>query len=263
MQTDSLSDFSRSRFDAVAGSYEVFRKGEGPCVIVIHELPGLTPLVADFARGLVDLGLSVTCPVLTGEPGRPFSQGYVLKSLTKVCISKEFSMFTGGRSSRVVDWLRALATNEHQRCGGPGVGVVGMCFSGGFALGMTTEPAVIAPVMSQPSSPAPVPWKKQNARSIDVSTEEFAMIKDRMQADDDLCVLGFRFSNDPLVPVSRFARLESELGDRFVGVTFDSSPGNTGGYPAKAHSVMTTDRVPEAIEQLSAFMRRRLLPAGK
>lgn len=260
MQTDSLSDFSRARFETVSASHDVFRKGTGPCVIVIHELPGLTPLVADFARGLVDLGLSVACPVLTGEAGQPVSQGYMLKSVVKVCISKEFSIFTGGQSSPIVDWLRALATNEHQRCGGPGVGVVGMCFSGGFALAMATEPSVIAPVMSQPSSPALLPWRKDNSRDIDTSADELSTIKKRMQADDDLCVLGYRFSNDPLVPVSRFARLEAELGDRFVGVTFDSAPGNSKNHPPKAHSVLTTDRVPKAIEEVSAFMRRRLLP---
>ncbi len=256
---DSLSDFDRGTFTADGVSHEVFRKGSGPCVIVIHELPGLTPLVADFARSLVAVGLSVTCPVLVGTPGRPFTQRYVLQSLAKVCISKEFSIFTGGQASPIVDWLRALSRHEHERCGGPGVGVVGMCFSGGFALAVATEPSVIAPVMSQPSSPAVLPWKKTNGSAVDASSAELAVIKERMHADEELCVLGYRFSHDPLVPSTRFERLTAELGDRFIGVTFDSSPSNPDGRTQEAHSVMTSDRVPVAIDEVTAFMRRRLL----
>lgn len=258
-QPDLLDDFDRSDFSADGVTHPVFRQGSGPCVLVIHEVPGLTPAVADFARDLVRQGFSVACPLLVGEAGRPMTNGYVAKSFLSVCISREFTVMAAGKSSPITVWLRSLARHEHERCGGPGVGVVGMCFSGGFALAMATDPSVIAPVLSQPSFPFAAPWKKSNAAAIDASAAELATVKERMRADEDLCFLGYRFSNDPLVPKDRFAYLKEQLGERFVGVTFDSSVGNIEGRGAKAHSVLTTDRVPQAVDEVVAFMKKRLL----
>lgn len=50
-----------------------------------------------------------------------------------------------------------------------------------------------------------------------------------------------RFTWDSLVPAERFARLRKELGDAFVGVEIDSSPGNSHGIPLWAHSVLMED----------------------
>jgi dienelactone hydrolase len=136
-----------------------------------------------------------------------------------------------------------------------------MCFSGGFALAMATDPSVLAPVMSQPSFPLVTPWRKGNARAIDTAAGELDRIKARLVDEPELCVLAYRFSNDRLVPKERFSRLASELGDRFVGVTFDSSPGNPSGYPAAAHSVLTEQLVESAADDVTAFFRRRLLDA--
>lgn len=38
------------------------------------------------------------------------------------------------QTSPVIAWLRALAKSLHAEVGGVGVGAIGMCFSGGFAL---------------------------------------------------------------------------------------------------------------------------------
>ena len=108
-----------------------------------------------------------------------------------------------------MDWLRALARFAHGACGGPGVGAVGMCFTGGFALAMMTEPSVVAPVLSQPSMPI-----RGGARgSIDVSPAEMACAKRRM-VEEDLTLLGLRYKSDAFVPDARFERLRAEFGDR-------------------------------------------------
>ncbi len=123
-------------------------------MIVIHEVPGLHPLVVDFADRLVAQGMTVFMPSLFGTPGKPATKAYALRTIIgNICIRREFNVWSGGKSSPIVDWLRALARHAHAECGGPGVGAVGMCFTGGFALAMMTEPAVIAPVLSQPSLP--------------------------------------------------------------------------------------------------------------
>ena len=155
-----LASFATDSFTDHGVTHRMFRKGSGPCVIVISEMPGISPLVLGFADRVVGLGLSVVLPDLFGTAGRdPRTDGkvgaalYAGKSIIGACISKEFSTFAVGKSSPVVDWLRALAAQEHTACGGPGVGVVGMCFTGGFALAMAVDDRVIAPVLSQPSLP--------------------------------------------------------------------------------------------------------------
>jgi dienelactone hydrolase len=67
------------------------------------------------------------------------------------CVSAEFRAFGAGGSSPVTRWLRALANLAHSECGGPGVGAIGMCFSGNFALSMMLESSMLAPVLSQPA----------------------------------------------------------------------------------------------------------------
>lgn len=261
---DSLEDFERTTFSAGGKKRTVFRKGTGPAVIVISEIPGITPAVAGFARRIVDLGLTAVMPHVFGDPGREPSAVYALQSILPACVSREFTVLATGRSSPITEWLRALARHEHQACGGPGVGVVGMCFTGGFALAMMVDDTVLAPVLSQPSLPFPlVPGMR---RDLGISGADLARVKERV--DEGICVLGLRFTGDKMVPGERFARLREELGDGFVAVEIDSSPGNEWGIPRLAHSVLTEHLVDEpghptrdALDQVLALFRERLLPA--
>ncbi len=264
--TSALDGFESGTFAAEGREFPVYRAGSGPCVLVLAEIPGITPKVADFARRVVDLGCSVVLPSLFGTPGKEPSNAYALSSVAKGCVSKEFVMFARGRTSPITSWLRALARHEHERCGGPGVGVVGMCFTGGFALGMLAEPAVLAPVLSQPSLPVGGAKAK---RDLGISDADLAAGRDRVDAED-LCVLGLRFTGDKMSPPERFERLRAEFGDHFVGVEIDSSPGNPNDIRKLAHSVLTEDLVDEpghptrdALDQvLDLFQQRLLEPAG-
>lgn len=261
---DPLADFTRGTFSHGGMSHDVFRSGSGPAVIVIAEIPGITPNVASFARRVRALGCTVLLPVLFGQPGRAPSGGYIASSMAKGCVSKEFAAFATGRTEPISIWLRALARHAHAECGGPGVGAIGMCFTGGFALGMTVDPSVIAPVLSQPSLPLPVSKKAKS--SIHLSPEDLAIVKERV-ANEDICVLGMRFTADRAVPAERFATLRRELGDGFIGVEIDSSEGNEWGNPKNAHSVVTEHLVDTpghptrvALDQVLDFFRERLLP---
>ena len=138
----------------------MFRKGSGPAVIVMAEMPGITPKVLEFADRVVDIGCTAVLPHLFGVPGydvlavsKPAAARYLLGSMVPACISREFTTLATGKTSPVVTWLRALAKEEHERCGGPGVGAIGMCFTGGYALAMATDDRLLAPVLSQPSMP--------------------------------------------------------------------------------------------------------------
>lgn len=259
---DPLDDFVAHQVTYDGERKTVYRKGEGPAVIVISEIPGITPAVADFARRVVDLGCTVAMPSLFGEPGRPISTPYAVQSLAGTCVSKEFATMAAGRTSPVTVWLRHLARDLHDELGGPGVGVVGMCLTGGFALAMMVDEEVVAPVLSQPSLPFPV--GKGRKRDLGISAEDLARVKERV--DEGICVLGLRFTGDPVMPADRFARLREELGDGFVGVEIDSSKGNAHGIPTNAHSVLTEHLVDEpghpthdALNQVLDLFRERLL----
>lgn len=260
--TDALSDFDRTTVTYDGISKTVFRAGSGPGVVVMCEVPGITPKVANFARRLVDAGFTVAMPSLLGTPGKPRTMPYVMRSITGACVSKEFNVWAMGQSSPVVNWLRQLAADLHQECGGPGVGAIGMCLTGGFALAMMTEPAVVAPVLSQPSLPFPIGSARQ--KTIDISAEDMAVVRDRV-ANEPCPVLGLRFTNDRMVGPSRFQHLAEELGDGFVAVEIDSSKSNPHGISEMSHSVVTEDLVDEpghptqeALGRVLSFFAERL-----
>jgi dienelactone hydrolase len=262
---DSLSDFTKEPFEAGGTNHDIYRRGSGPAVIVCSEIPGITPKVADFARRVSDRGMTAVMPHLFGTPGREASAVYGLQSMAQVCISKEFSGLAIGRSSPVIDWLRALARAEHARCGGPGVGAVGMCYTGGFALAMAVDDTVLAPVLSQPSLPFGVTSSRK--RDIQVSDSDWKRLQARAR-DEGMCVMGLRFTGDSFVPKERFELLREKLGDSFIAVEIDSSAGNPHGHPKAAHSVLTEhlqDRegtpTRDALDRVLEFFGARLKAA--
>jgi dienelactone hydrolase len=262
---DDLRDFTRTTFEHNGTTRTVFRLGEGPAVIVMAEMPGITPRVADFARRVADLGCSVWLPDLFGIAGEDPGATIMARAIVPACVSKEFAAFATGRTAPVVDWLRALAARAHAVSGGPGIGAVGMCFTGGFALGMMADERMLAPVLSQPSLPIALPGRSAAKADLHLGPADLDAVRARAAAGVD--VLGLRFSCDRLAPGERFETLRRELGDRFIGVEIDSSKGNPHAIRNMAHSVLTEDLVDEpghpthdALEQVLAFFRDRLLP---
>lgn len=254
-------DLERSDVTYDGVTRTVFRGGHGPAVIVIHEVPGLYPEVVAFGRRLIAAGFTVYLPSLLGTPGRPMGTLYALGSIARACVSREFTVWATGQTSAITTWLRALAKDAHAACGGPGVGAIGMCLTGGFALAMMVDDVVVAPVLSQPS----LPFGVTRAQRRDLAIDDATLARVRERAASGTSVLGLRFTCDRLVPAERFARLREELGDRFIGVEIDSGPGNPHGIPRNAHSVVTMHLVDEpghptrvALDQVIEFFRSRL-----
>lgn len=239
MATETFHDFDSDSFTADGSTRRVFWKGSGPAVVIMTEMPGITPEVADFARRVVDAGHTVALPDLFGEAGRPESNGYIATSLIKGCVSREFVAFATGKTSPITVWMRALVAEAHRRAGGDrGVGVVGMCFTGGFALAVAVDPLVRVGVLSQPSLPLPITRSRRG--DLGLSPDDLTVVKERAAADE-LCAIGLRFTADPVVRSERFERLRRELGDAFIGVEIDSGPGNEHGFEKMAHSVLTAE----------------------
>ncbi|MBS0273676.1 MAG: dienelactone hydrolase family protein [Proteobacteria bacterium] len=255
----ALKDYQKFEFDDGRWTREVYRRGRGPAVIIIHEIPGLHPLVVRFADRVAEAGMTVFLPSLFGTPGKPATVAYALGQMFKnVCIAREFNVWANGKSSPIVEWLRALARKAHAECGGKGVGAVGMCFTGGFALAMMTEPSVVAPVLSQPSNPI---LGKAKARTIDASPAEIKCARDRMEKED-LSMIGLRFHGDAVVPDGRFEMLKETFGRRFEAYEFEKKDANPA--TGRAHSVLTLDMVDEpnsptkrAEERVIQFFKQR------
>jgi dienelactone hydrolase len=244
---DVLSGWQRTEFEAAGLRRQLYRRGVGPAVVVVHEIPGITPKVLDFANEVVERGFTVVMPDLVGTPGRGASLGYAAVSMTKICIAQEFTTMATNQTSPVIAWLRALARNVHAEVGGPGVGAIGMCFSGGFALGMMVDQIMIAPVLSQPSLPFPV--GKERAANLGLSPDDEAAVIQR--AADGCQVLGLRFTGDRAVG-TRFATLRDKLGDAFIAIELPSAAPSD-------HSVLTEQRDDASVERVLDFFAEKLL----
>jgi len=239
--------------------------GDGPAVVVMPEMPGISPDVVRFATWVRDAGFTVYLPSLFGIDGAYPTVELAGPIVRRACVSKEFRAFAGGGTSPVAEWLRALARAAHQECGGPGVGAVGMCFTGNFALSMTLEPAVIAPVLNHPSLPLDDP------AALELSPEDATAIRQRFDRDD-LTAIGYRFDDDKWCTGQRFAAYARLLGDRFQGRVLPGECANPKPPPffrdtvETPHSVVTAHFVDEeghptvrARDEILAFLRGRLL----
>ena len=58
--------WSRSKFSNDGVTHQTFRKGNGPVVILVNEIPGITPAVERFANEVVDAGFTVVMPLVVG-----------------------------------------------------------------------------------------------------------------------------------------------------------------------------------------------------
>ncbi|MBO1767257.1 dienelactone hydrolase family protein [Allobranchiibius sp. GilTou38] len=238
-----LDGWTRAEYDADGRTHDIYRRGTGPGVIVIHEIPGMTPEVIEFADEVVAAGCTVVMPHLFGDPGRKVSAGYAAAIVPQLCVSKEFTTFATGRTSPIAGWLRSLSRSLHDELGGPGVGVVGMCFTGGFALAMMVDDSVAAPVVAQPSTPFAI--GRRRSADLALSPKDLAAVKAR--AAGGCPVLGLRYAGDRATG-TRFATLHRELGDAFTAVEF----------PGSKHATLTAHRQQEGVDAVLAFLRRRL-----
>lgn len=240
----------------------VFKKGKGPGIIIMHELPGLSIETVYLADYLVKHGFTVYLPLMFGEPLMPADAASTATNMARLCISKEFHLFSARETSPIVNWLRSLCNEAHQVSGGPGVGAVGMCLTGGFAIPLMIEPSMMAPALSQPSLPINPIFDKG---SLGCSRLDYQAACARAKREK-LEVIGFRFSQDMLAAEEKFSQLRDDLGDLFIDETIDSSLGNIHGIPIYAHSVLTANFVDEkehptyqARDKLKQFFSEKLL----
>jgi dienelactone hydrolase len=241
-----LSGWRRGSHADDGFEFPTYTAGEGPGVIVMHESPGLTPEVARVGREVVDAGFTVVMPHFFGPAHRPPYAFEAVRVIPRLCVGREFTTVATGRTTPVAAWLRSLARRVHLEAGGIGVGAVGMCFTGGFALAMMVDPAVVAPVLAQPSAPFAV--SPGRSRDLNLSPADLESVKQRATAGCE--VLGLRYRKDPAIG-KRFERLTEEIGDKFLRVELEG----------RGHSTLTLHRQWEAVDRVLAFFAEKLGPA--
>ena len=261
---ERLEDFEPREIALDGVAKVVYVTGRGPAVIVMAEMPGISPHVARFARWVREAGFTVYVPSLFGRDGAVPSVEEGTAVFQRACVSAEFRALGSNRSSPVTRWLRSLARLAHGECGGPGVGAIGMCFTGNFALTMMLEPAMLAPVLSQPSLPLDDP------AGLEIAPDELAAVRERLE-EEDLTVMAYRFAGDRFCRAQRFAAYEEALGERFIGRVLPDSAANTEVPPffehvvASPHSVVTAHLIDEegqptiaARDEILSFFIERL-----
>ncbi|MET8122472.1 dienelactone hydrolase family protein [Micromonospora sp. NPDC005189] len=235
---DNLADFTVRSVSLLGEVRHVHVSGDGPGVIVMPEMPGISPHVARFARWVRDRGMTVYLPSIFGTDGALGDADSGAQVFRRLCVAKEFRALGGGESSPVTAWLMALARLVHRECGGPGVGAVGMCFTGNFAITMMLESAVVAPVACQPALPVDEPG------ALEISDAELAAVKERLDRDG-LTVLAYRFEGDVVCTRARFDAYAQTLGDSFLSRELPDTAANPEAPPFFAahvpypHSVVT------------------------
>lgn len=264
---DPLDDFEARTVTLEGVTKVVHVAGAGPAVIVMTEMPGISPHVARFGRWVRDAGFTVYMPSLFGRDGAVPGVEEGTAVFRRACVSAEFRAFAANESSPVTVWLRSLARLAHGECGGPGVGAIGMCFTGNFALTMMLEPSMLAPVLSQPSLPLDDPG------GLEIAPQELAAVRERLERED-LTVMAYRFAGDSFCRAQRFAAYAQALGERFVPRVLPDSAANPDTSPffehlvASPHSVVTAHLIDEAgqptiaaRDEILSFFAQRLAAA--
>jgi dienelactone hydrolase len=265
-EDDALEDFTGRQITLDGVTKKVYTAGSGPAVIVMTEMPGISPHVARFSRWVRDAGFTVYMPSLFGRDGAVPGADEGGAIFQRACVSAEFRALRANESSPATQWLMALARFAHQECGGPGVGAIGMCWTGNFALSMMLEPAVLAPVLSQPS------LSLNDPGGLEISPADLQAVRRRLDKEK-LTVLAYRFEGDKFCRAQRFAAYSEALGDRFVGRVLPDSAANPDVPPFFAqhvptpHSVVTAHLIDEAgqptvaaRDEILAFFAARLSP---
>jgi dienelactone hydrolase len=223
------SVFSAPLTDGRMATHDVYERGSGAPVVLIQELPGIGVETLQLADELINAGFHVVMPHLFGPIGKTSIGANLLRVF---CMRREFHLFQANRTSPIVDWLKALCREVKSVHSSKGVGVIGMCLTGNFAISLMADDSVLAAVASQPA----MPFGKMSA--LHMSDSDLAAVKQGI--DNSAPMKAFRFEADPMCSAAKFASIDANLN------TDDSTRVELHTLPGKGHSVLTLDFVDEA-----------------
>lgn len=242
------SVFSTDKVDGKPLAHDVYTKGDGPVILLIQELPGIGPQTLRLVDKLVERGFRVVMPHLFGPIGK---LSFVGNTARLFCMRREFSLFAKKKTSPVVKWLAALCQDIRQKYNVAGVGVIGMCLTGNFAISLMADDAVLAGVASQPSLPLGM-----NTR-LHMSDKDVIKISDAL--DEKGAMLAYRFKGDKLCTGAKFKALDSAFNTDGTRIKLNQIEGN-------AHSLLTVHFIDEAgsptdkaLQEVMGYFEEKLL----
>ncbi|SDD32883.1 dienelactone hydrolase family protein [Ruegeria marina] len=236
-EPDARFDFTAALSNGAEVTHPVHVKGSGPPILILQELPGIGPETLDLANRLARAGFTVYLPHLFGT----FGKITMARNMARLfCIRREFNIFLKGRQSPVASWMRALARHIRDRQGAAGIGVIGMCLTGSFALTLMADDAVLCGVASQPALPL------LGGSALHMSDADIAETCTAMATKGP--GLAMRYRGDRLSPARRMRRMEEVFGNGLDTVE----------YPGTRHSLLTLHFHEPAYKRVEAYFRARL-----
>ncbi len=251
----SVSEYSKFNFKGPLEEKHTFKRPiyvrgpeSGAPVMVIQELPGIMPETLRLCDKLVEAGFRVYLPHLFGPLGKVSMLGNVARVF---CMRREFSLFAANKTSPIVTWLRALCVHIRKETGAKGVGSIGMCLTGNFAISLMADDAVLAGVAAQPSMPL------GGHAALHMSEADVAQVKTKLE--DVGPMLGYRFEEDKICRGEKFEALEATFNDD------DETRIKLTTLPGPGHSVLTGHFVDQAghptqaaLDEVIGYFREKL-----
>jgi len=233
-----------AQFDSASiGGFQVFvpkKQQNGPPVLVLHEMPALSPDVLELALRLSRQNYSVYVPLLWGKPDHNTdSQLLFLRYAVELRSSPRWRAAEADVDRPILDELASLcrliadAHPKHR------IGVIGNCITGVFPFALAARvPKVAAPIGSQPT--LPITLSGADAAKTGLSAKETALLSSRIQTDPSFQMLGFRFAGDRNCRKERFDTFESHFGSSFLNGTIPLELYHgRDGMPEHPHAVLT------------------------
>jgi dienelactone hydrolase len=221
--------WSLDGFQPVKDLPQVLRAGDmsrAP-IVLLHELPGLTPADLALAQCLAQHDLNVYVPVLFGEAG----QDNILAGYFQSCLTGQFECAKLSTSSPVLERIERVVDHAYG-IGGKPVGVIGMCLTGSFPLALLRNRHVRAAVVCQPT----VPFSLLASGPAGAQVKNLGLGQDDLVAAlrSDVSFLALRYTADRFCPEERMKMIETIFGDRVAVVRIET------GDPRK-HSTLAAD----------------------
>lgn len=254
MNISNLEQYAKRRFSSAmrnghTASHDVYTLGDdAPTIVLIQELPGIGQETLLLAQHFNRKGFRVVLPHLFGPLGRT---ALARNSLRAFCMRREFSLFEKNQSSPVVDWLKALCRDLRDNHGARGIGVIGMCLTGNFAISLMADDSVLAAVASQPSLPL------RGQENIHMAASEVQEVRQRL--DEHGPMMALRFQGDKLCTNAKFEALRSTFNDDKERIRLIELPG-------PGHSVLTLDLFTrgqppqDALNEVVEYFQEKLTP---
>jgi dienelactone hydrolase len=208
MRSLEARGFNRQPLECGDLKHDLYSKGAGPSVVVLHELPGLAQPAVDFSERLIDAGFRVHLPHLFG----PLLCYAPSTNLVRLCISAEFARLRAGVEAPITRWMYSMISTISEQEGGGAVGVIGMCVTGAFIIPLVLHPSVKAAVASQPAIPLHFPYimfgcgRGPWMRQFNVPDGQVERAGERVR-EESIKILALRYRDDRICPRERIDRL--------------------------------------------------------